>query len=76
MKNACMHVFFRRPGVLKDPQIMSGVWLVIFYIVCLILARQVCVCVFDQILLYDPFRHMKHFCLASKHINTTYHHNN
>uniref|UniRef100_A0A4W6CE18 adenylate cyclase n=1 Tax=Lates calcarifer TaxID=8187 RepID=A0A4W6CE18_LATCA len=28
------------PGVLKDPQIMSGVWLVIFYIVCLILARQ------------------------------------
>lgn len=29
-----------RPGVLKDPQIMSGVWLVIFYIVCLILARQ------------------------------------
>ncbi|KAM7366480.1 hypothetical protein PAMP_015918 [Pampus punctatissimus] len=27
-------------GVLKDPQIMSGVWLVIFYIVCLILARQ------------------------------------
>lgn len=38
-----MHVFFHRPGVLKDPQIMSGVWLVIFYIVCLILARQVCV---------------------------------
>ncbi|XP_010789918.1 adenylate cyclase type 4-like [Notothenia coriiceps] len=29
-----------RPGILKDPQIMSGVWLVIFYIVCLILARQ------------------------------------
>uniref|UniRef100_A0A3Q2ZBJ7 Adenylate cyclase type 4 n=1 Tax=Hippocampus comes TaxID=109280 RepID=A0A3Q2ZBJ7_HIPCM len=29
-----------RPGVLKDPQIMSGVWLVIFYIVCIILARQ------------------------------------
>ncbi|XP_022072590.2 adenylate cyclase type 4-like [Acanthochromis polyacanthus] len=29
-----------RPGVLQDPQIMSGVWLVIFYIVCLILARQ------------------------------------
>ncbi|TDG99549.1 hypothetical protein EPR50_G00195420 [Perca flavescens] len=29
-----------QPGVLKDPQIMSGVWLVIFYIVCLILARQ------------------------------------
>ncbi|XP_028261578.1 adenylate cyclase type 4 [Parambassis ranga] len=28
------------PGVLKDPQIMSGIWLVIFYIVCLILARQ------------------------------------
>ncbi|XP_053272399.1 LOW QUALITY PROTEIN: adenylate cyclase type 4-like [Pleuronectes platessa] len=28
------------PGVLKDPQIMSGVWLVIFYIVGLILARQ------------------------------------
>lgn len=26
--------------MLKDPQIMSGVWLVIFYIVCLILARQ------------------------------------
>uniref|UniRef100_A0A8D3AUG0 adenylate cyclase n=1 Tax=Scophthalmus maximus TaxID=52904 RepID=A0A8D3AUG0_SCOMX len=36
---------FYRPGVLKDPQIMSGVWLVIFYIVCLILARQVGVCV-------------------------------
>ncbi|XP_017292989.1 adenylate cyclase type 4 isoform X2 [Kryptolebias marmoratus] len=29
-----------KPGVLKDPQIMSGVWLVIFYFVCLILARQ------------------------------------
>uniref|UniRef100_A0A8C3ACH9 adenylate cyclase n=1 Tax=Cyclopterus lumpus TaxID=8103 RepID=A0A8C3ACH9_CYCLU len=29
-----------KPGILKDPQIMSGVWLVIFYIVCLILARQ------------------------------------
>ncbi|MED6238548.1 hypothetical protein ATANTOWER_024384 [Ataeniobius toweri] len=28
------------PSVLKDPQIMSGVWLVIFYIVCLILARR------------------------------------
>lgn len=26
---------------------MSGVWLVIFYIVCLILARQVCVCLTD-----------------------------
>uniref|UniRef100_A0A671W1I3 adenylate cyclase n=1 Tax=Sparus aurata TaxID=8175 RepID=A0A671W1I3_SPAAU len=35
-KCACIY----RPGVLKDPQIMSGVWLVIFYIVCLILARQ------------------------------------
>ncbi|XP_026183160.1 adenylate cyclase type 2 [Mastacembelus armatus] len=29
-----------QPGVLKDPQIMSGIWLVIFYIACLILARQ------------------------------------
>ncbi|XP_053716767.1 adenylate cyclase type 4-like [Synchiropus splendidus] len=29
-----------KPGVLKDPQIMSGVWLVIFYVICLILARQ------------------------------------
>ncbi|XP_054456918.1 adenylate cyclase type 2-like isoform X2 [Anoplopoma fimbria] len=29
-----------KPGILKDPQIMSGVWLVIFYIVCLVLARQ------------------------------------
>ncbi|KAM9836956.1 adenylate cyclase type 4 [Aulostomus maculatus] len=29
-----------KPGILKDPQIMSGVWLVIFYIICLILARQ------------------------------------
>ncbi|KAK5848238.1 hypothetical protein PBY51_005870 [Eleginops maclovinus] len=29
-----------KPGVLKDPQIMSGVWLVIFYLVCLRLARQ------------------------------------
>ncbi|XP_069374778.1 adenylate cyclase type 4-like [Paralichthys olivaceus] len=29
-----------KPGVLKDPQIMSGVWLVIFYVVGLILARQ------------------------------------
>ncbi|XP_043952893.1 adenylate cyclase type 2-like [Gambusia affinis] len=27
-------------GVLKDPQIMSGIWLVIFYIVCIILARR------------------------------------
>lgn len=29
-----------KPGVLKDPQLMSGVWLVIFYIIGLILARQ------------------------------------
>ncbi|KAM9717104.1 adenylate cyclase type 4 isoform 1-T2 [Menidia menidia] len=29
-----------KPGVLKDPQIMSGIWLVVFYMVCLILARQ------------------------------------
>ncbi|KAL2079127.1 hypothetical protein ACEWY4_024871 [Coilia grayii] len=29
-----------RPGVLKDPQIMSGIWLVIFYFICLTLARQ------------------------------------
>lgn len=29
-----------KPGVLKDPQIMSGIWLSIFYIVCIILARQ------------------------------------
>uniref|UniRef100_A0A669B1W4 adenylate cyclase n=1 Tax=Oreochromis niloticus TaxID=8128 RepID=A0A669B1W4_ORENI len=36
-----MHVIFHRPGVLKDPQIMSGIWLSIFYIVCIILARQV-----------------------------------
>uniref|UniRef100_A0A669CSV5 adenylate cyclase n=1 Tax=Oreochromis niloticus TaxID=8128 RepID=A0A669CSV5_ORENI len=35
-----MHVIFHRPGVLKDPQIMSGIWLSIFYIVCIILARQ------------------------------------
>uniref|UniRef100_A0A146Y5A4 adenylate cyclase n=1 Tax=Fundulus heteroclitus TaxID=8078 RepID=A0A146Y5A4_FUNHE len=28
------------PGVLKDPQIMSGIWLVLFYLVCLILARR------------------------------------
>ncbi|XP_053199115.1 adenylate cyclase type 4-like [Scomber japonicus] len=27
-------------NVVKDPRIMSGVWLVIFYIACLILARQ------------------------------------
>uniref|UniRef100_A0A3Q4NBN5 adenylate cyclase n=1 Tax=Neolamprologus brichardi TaxID=32507 RepID=A0A3Q4NBN5_NEOBR len=35
-----MHGIFHRPGVLKDPQIMSGIWLSIFYIVCIILARQ------------------------------------
>uniref|UniRef100_A0AAX7TBJ1 adenylate cyclase n=1 Tax=Astatotilapia calliptera TaxID=8154 RepID=A0AAX7TBJ1_ASTCA len=33
-----LYVF--EPGVLKDPQIMSGIWLSIFYIVCIILARQ------------------------------------
>uniref|UniRef100_A0A8C7Z0Q1 adenylate cyclase n=1 Tax=Oryzias sinensis TaxID=183150 RepID=A0A8C7Z0Q1_9TELE len=36
--HVCVHV--NRPGVLKDPQIMSGVWLVVFYVMCLILARQ------------------------------------
>uniref|UniRef100_A0A3Q3J1H8 adenylate cyclase n=1 Tax=Monopterus albus TaxID=43700 RepID=A0A3Q3J1H8_MONAL len=35
-----VRLFFYSPGVLKDPHIMSGIWLVIFYIVCLILARQ------------------------------------
>ncbi|KAM4612139.1 adenylate cyclase type 2 [Polymixia lowei] len=29
-----------KPGVLKDPKIMAGVWLFIFYFKCLILARQ------------------------------------
>ncbi|XP_038158066.1 adenylate cyclase type 4-like [Cyprinodon tularosa] len=29
-----------KPGVLKDPQILSGIWLAIFYIVCLLLARR------------------------------------
>ncbi|XP_062372905.1 adenylate cyclase type 4-like [Sardina pilchardus] len=29
-----------RPGVLKDPQIMAGIWLIIFYFICLTLARQ------------------------------------
>ncbi|KAF7653561.1 hypothetical protein LDENG_00081390 [Lucifuga dentata] len=29
-----------KPGVLKEPKIMAGIWLCIFYIVCLILARQ------------------------------------
>uniref|UniRef100_A0AAX7TX67 adenylate cyclase n=1 Tax=Astatotilapia calliptera TaxID=8154 RepID=A0AAX7TX67_ASTCA len=38
--NNNMHGIFHRPGVLKDPQIMSGIWLSIFYIVCIILARQ------------------------------------
>ncbi|XP_076144852.1 adenylate cyclase type 4-like isoform X1 [Alosa pseudoharengus] len=28
------------PGVLKDPQIMAGIWLIIFYFICLTLARQ------------------------------------
>uniref|UniRef100_A0A8C5DSZ7 adenylate cyclase n=1 Tax=Gouania willdenowi TaxID=441366 RepID=A0A8C5DSZ7_GOUWI len=36
-RSACL---VQLPGVLKDPQIMSGVWLVIFYIIGLILARQ------------------------------------
>ncbi|XP_031441082.2 adenylate cyclase type 4-like [Clupea harengus] len=27
-------------GVLKDPQIMAGLWLIIFYFICLTLARQ------------------------------------
>ncbi|XP_037335724.2 adenylate cyclase type 4-like [Pungitius pungitius] len=35
-----LHYNGTQPGILKDPLIMSGVWLVIFYIVCLILARQ------------------------------------
>ncbi|XP_056156844.1 adenylate cyclase type 4-like [Lampris incognitus] len=29
-----------KPGVLKDPKIMAGVWLFIFYFTCLILVRQ------------------------------------
>ncbi|KAL0970044.1 hypothetical protein UPYG_G00236390 [Umbra pygmaea] len=29
-----------KPGVLKEPKIMAGVWLFIFYIMCLIMARQ------------------------------------
>ncbi|KAJ8007647.1 hypothetical protein DPEC_G00096340 [Dallia pectoralis] len=29
-----------KPGVLKDPKIMAGVWLFVFYFICLILARQ------------------------------------
>uniref|UniRef100_A0A673X647 adenylate cyclase n=1 Tax=Salmo trutta TaxID=8032 RepID=A0A673X647_SALTR len=29
-----------KPGVLKEPKIMAGVWLFIFYFTCLILARQ------------------------------------
>ncbi|KAM6949517.1 adenylate cyclase type 4 [Aplochiton taeniatus] len=29
-----------KPGVLKEPKIMAGIWLSIFFITCLILARQ------------------------------------
>lgn len=29
-----------KPGVLKEPKVMAGIWLSIFYITCLILARQ------------------------------------
>ncbi|XP_072526300.1 LOW QUALITY PROTEIN: adenylate cyclase type 4-like [Salminus brasiliensis] len=31
---------YSRPGVLKEPKIMAGIWLIIFYLVSLILARQ------------------------------------
>lgn len=44
----CVCVCSHRPGVLKEPKIMAGVWLFIFYFTCLILARQVrgrvCLC--------------------------------
>ncbi|XP_076018718.1 adenylate cyclase type 2 [Genypterus blacodes] len=29
-----------KPGVLKEPKVMAGIWLCIFYITCLILARR------------------------------------
>ncbi|KAG9259963.1 adenylate cyclase type 4-like [Astyanax mexicanus] len=31
---------YSRPGVLKEPKVMAGIWLIIFYLVSLILARQ------------------------------------
>ncbi|XP_066507814.1 adenylate cyclase type 4-like [Hoplias malabaricus] len=31
---------YSKPGVLKEPKIMAGIWLIIFYLTCLILARQ------------------------------------
>ncbi|XP_059932955.1 adenylate cyclase type 2-like [Gadus macrocephalus] len=35
-----LHYKLTRPGILKDPQIMSGIWLVMFYFTCLVLIRQ------------------------------------
>ncbi|CAL8377608.1 unnamed protein product [Gadus morhua 'NCC'] len=35
-----LHYNLTRPGILKDPQIMSGIWLVMFYFTCLVLIRQ------------------------------------
>lgn len=51
--------------MLKDPQIMSGVWLVIFYLVCLILARQVCTyeCVLKCSFIHRFFLELHHICV-------------
>ncbi|KAK0143680.1 Adenylate cyclase type 2 [Merluccius polli] len=35
-----LHYNLTKPGILKDPQIMSGIWLVMFYITSLVLIRQ------------------------------------
>ncbi|KAJ0055956.1 hypothetical protein NL108_017055, partial [Boleophthalmus pectinirostris] len=53
-----------KPGILKDPQIMSGVWLVIFYIVGFILARQ------DELNCRVDFLLEHCFCLEREEMET------
>ena len=41
VRRVCVCVCVYSLGVLKEPKIMAGVWLFIFYFTCIILARQV-----------------------------------
>uniref|UniRef100_A0AAR2LAF7 adenylate cyclase n=1 Tax=Pygocentrus nattereri TaxID=42514 RepID=A0AAR2LAF7_PYGNA len=54
-----------RPGVLKEPKIMAGIWLIIFYLTSLILARQ------DELACRFEFLLKKYFQKEREDMETT-----
>uniref|UniRef100_A0AAR2KPW7 adenylate cyclase n=1 Tax=Pygocentrus nattereri TaxID=42514 RepID=A0AAR2KPW7_PYGNA len=56
---------YSKPGVLKEPKIMAGIWLIIFYLTSLILARQ------DELACRFEFLLKKYFQKEREDMETT-----